>query len=879
MKIKGIFRVWAALILAVLLSSSGGTAAAQVIGAAGAGRGWSPAFAAATPAQVSALQGFLASPLGAQALALSPGLRAFGALDPQSPEHQAVLGAMPLPAAAAMTPATVAAAYAAAQAAVSDSLRTRAKDVLASVASGRMGMNELEGADRDLARVASGFSAYSPDLPAEYHQVASLASASRGARSMASARRLAREFLAAAPAAETPGPSVLAGAGTKKPLVALQPSRPAAARTAELGVDLSAMDASVRPQADFFDYVNGTWIKNFKIPADKSSYGVFDTLYDQSQEQIRTIIEEAAAAPKGSADNRRIAALYKSFMDEAAADAKGAKPVAADLKRIDSVKTKKGLPGLFAWAEARGIGTPVNVSVGQDSKNPDVYIASLDQSGLGLPDRDYYFNDDERTAKIRAKYLEYITNLLTLAGETDAPAKAAQVYALEKALAEKQWTQVELRDAVKGYNKVPLGKLRKMSPGVDWSGFLRQAKVRSEEKEILVGQPSYLTGFAQVLKEQPIEAWKNYMKVRALSSSANYLSKPFVDASFAYRSALTGATEMRPRWKRGVQLVDGSLGEAIGRVYVQKHFPESSKARMLELVENLRAAYAQRISAVSWMSDATKAKALEKLKKFTPKIGYPDKWIDYSKLRVRPDDLTGNARRVAGFEYKRMMDRLGKPVDRGEWGMTPQDINAYYNPVMNEIVFPAGILQAPFFNPAADDAVNYGAIGGIIGHEMSHGFDDQGAEYDASGRLENWWTDADRAAFKTRTAMLVKQFNEFEPIPGQHVNGELTLGENIADLGGLTIALQAYKLSLGGKEAPVINGFTGEQRVFLGWAQAWRGIERDEALSQQMATDPHSPNKTRVNGVMRNMPEFYKAFGLKPGDELYLAPNDRVQIW
>jgi putative endopeptidase len=879
MRNKAIFRSAFALALAVLLSSSGEIAVAQVVGAQGASRSWSPVFAAASPAQMTALQGFLASPLGAQALALSPGLEAVTHFDPRSAEHQAILGAMPLPAAAAMTPQAVAAAYSAARVAVTESLRARAAEVLKSVAEDGLAKKGLIGADRELSRVAARFSIFRPEVPAEAAQVADLAAAARLGRSMSSARRLAREFLASAPSESPAGAVLAAEAGARKPLVSLQPSHPVA-KTAELGVDLSAMDATVRPQNDFFRYVNGTWIKDFKIPADKSGYGVFDTLFDKSQEQIRTIIEEAAAAPNASPDNRRIASLYKSYMDEAGIEARGAAPVAQDLARIDAVKSKSGLPGLFAWAGEYGIGTPVGLGVGQDSKDPSKYIVSLGQSGLGLPDRDYYFEDAPAAANIRAKYVEYITKLLTLAGESEPARKAAEVYALEKALAEKQWTQVELRDAVKTYNKMKVSELDALAPGFAWKSYLRRSKVRPQEKTILVDEPSYLTGFAQILKDQPLDAWKSYMKVRMLTSAAGSLSKAFVDASFDYRGrVLNGMTENRPRWKRGVSAVDGSVGEAIGRVYVQKHFPESSKKRMLQLVENLRAAYAQRISAVTWMSDATKAKALEKLRKFTPKIGYPDKWIDYSKLRVKPDDLLGNMRRVAAFEHARAMAKLGKPVDRGEWGMTPQDINAYYNPVMNEIVFPAGILQAPFFNPEADDAVNYGAIGGIIGHEMSHGFDDQGAEYDGDGRLENWWTPADKAAFQARTAMLVKQFNAFEPIKGQHVNGELTLGENIADLGGLTIALQAYKLSLGGKEAPVINGFTGEQRVFLGWAQAWRGIYRDESLSQQMKTDPHAPNETRVNGVMRNMPEFYKAFGLKPGDELYLPENERVGIW
>ena len=876
MKIKGIFL---ALAVALLPLAPGGTAVAQIVGAQGA-RGWSPSFAAATPGAVSALQGFLSTPMGAQALTMSPGLQSIRQFDPQSAEHRAILGAMPLPAAAALTPQAVAGAYAAARAAVTDSLRARAKDVLASVAAEKLGKKDLLGADRDLSQAAARFSIFSPEVPAEAVQVAGLAAAARESRTMASARRLARQFLASASSEAAPPAVSGAEAGAKRPLVSLQPSHPAAAKTEELGVDLSAMDATVRPQNDFFRYVNGTWLRDFKIPADKSGYGVFDTLFDKSQEQIRTIIEEAAAAPDASPDNRRIAALYQSYMDEAGIEARGTAPIAKDLARIDALKSKRGLPGLFAWAAEYGIGTPVGLGVGQDSKNPNKNIVSLGQSGLGLPDRDYYFEDAPSAANIRAKYLEYVTKLLTLAGETEPARKAADAYALEKALAEKQWTQVELRDAVKTYNKKKVGELAALAPGFDWKAYLRLSKVRPQEKTILVDEPSYLTGFAQILKDQPLDAWKSYMKVRVLTSAAGSLTKAFVDASFDYRGrVLNGMTENRPRWKRGVGVVDGSLGEAIGRVYVQKHFPESSKKRMLQLVENLRAAYAQRISAVTWMSAETKAKALDKLRKFTPKIGYPDKWEDYSKLRLKPNDLVGNSRRVAAFEHARAMAKLGKPVDRGEWGMTPQDINAYYNPVMNEIVFPAGILQAPFFNPEADDAVNYGAIGGIIGHEMSHGFDDQGAEYDGDGKLQNWWTEADKKAFQARTAMLVKQFNAFEPIKGQHVNGELTLGENIADLGGLTIALQAYKLSLGGKEAPVINGFTGEQRVFLGWAQAWRGVYRDESLSQQMKTDPHSPNETRVNGVMRNMPEFYKAFGLKPGDELYLPENERVGIW
>ena len=700
------------------------------------------------------------------------------------------------------------------------------------------------------------------------------------------------------------GPSVPAANSVLKahgPAAALRrrsvPLRRAVARLAgkTLGIDLTAMDATVRPQDDFFRYVNGTWLKTFQMPADESRFGVFNKLRNDAEDAVKGIIEEAAAdAPRkgilaqarallkrfsgDGAQQRQIADLYKSYMNTELLEQRGLQPVAGDLAKIDAIQDKSDLAAAFAQAGAQGIGSPIGLYVGQDDKNNSAYITQLVQSGLGLPDRDFYFAPDRQ--EVRQKYLGFLTTLFTLAGESAPQDKAQAVYALEEALAKHHWTKVEMRDAEKSYNKFSIRELFALAKGFDWAGYLRAAGIRQEETEAIVATPSYFTGFAQVLAEQPLESWKLYMKARTLKAAAPYLSKVFVDASFDfYGRALSGQPEMRPRWKRGVGLVNGALGEAVGRIYVKKYFPRSSLKRMKNLVENLRTAYKQRVMGLAWMSEETKKKALEKLQKFLPKIGYPAKWEDYSKLDLRPDDLLGNVRRSNEFDYQRMVGKLGQPVDRGEWGMTPQTVNAYYNPVMNEIVFPAAILQAPFFDPKADDAVNYGAIGAVIGHEMSHGFDDQGAHYDGDGMLKNWWTKEDVAAFQARTAKLVKQYDAFEPLPGKHLNGQLTLGENIGDLGGLTVAYRAYQLSLGDKQAPVMAGFTGDQRFFLGFAQVWRSIYREAALLMQIATDPHSPPEFRVNGVTRNMPEFYKAFGVKPGDKLYLSDDERVSIW
>lgn len=649
----------------------------------------------------------------------------------------------------------------------------------------------------------------------------------------------------------------------------------------ELGIDLSAMDASARPQDDFYRYVNGSWLDKFKMPADKARFGVFDGLAEQSETAVKAIIDDLSATGRVlSDDEQKIAGLYKSFMDVDSIEARGLTPLAADFKEISDIQDKEALAGLFARSLSRGVDSPIAFQVNPDGKNTSSYIGSLSQSGLGLPDRDYYFNEDQGSAGIRAKYLAYIATLLKLSGEDQAEEKAQSVFALEKELAQRQWTRVELRDPIKAYNKIPIRDLGSMASGFDWEGYLRAAGVRPEEAEIIVSQPSYFSGLSQVIADQSLENWKLYMKVRTLDAAASFFPKAYADAAFDYHGrALNGQPEMRARWKRGVGLANSSIGDLIGRIYVEKYFPETSLLRMKELVENLRSAFQERISSLEWMSAATKTRALEKLAKFLPKIGYPDRWKDYSDLRVNEADLMGNLRRVAEFNHRIMVGKLGRPVDRGEWLMNAQTVNAYYNPLMNEIVFPAAILRFPFFDPNMDDAVIYGAIGAVIGHEMSHGFDDEGSQFDGDGNLKNWWTPEDEAAFKSRGEKLAHQYDAFEPLPGRHINGELTEGENIGDFGGLTIAYYAYQAAMKGVSAPVIGGFTGVQRFFMSWAQVWRSAIRDEALSRSLAIDPHSPAPYRVNGVVRNMPEFYKAFGLKEGDKLFLSDKDRVSIW
>jgi putative endopeptidase len=649
------------------------------------------------------------------------------------------------------------------------------------------------------------------------------------------------------------------------------------------GIATEYIDPAVRVQDDLFTHMNGKWLATTEIPADKSSWGSFAKVRDDIQPQLRTIIEGAANTPNKAAgsDAQRIGDFYASFMDEAKLEQLGAAPLKAELAKIAAVTDKKQLPALIAHLNKLGVSAPYGFGIHQDNKDSTKYVADLSQDGLGLPDRDYYLKaDDAKLADVLAKYELHVGKMLTLGGDPHGAVTAHGIVEFEKELARLQWTKVELRDPIKAYNKVDIAKLGTTAPGYDWNAYLDETGIASKAKYVIVSQPSYLKGMTALLEKTPLDTLKAYFHWQTLHAFAPYLSKNYVEENFGfYGTVLTGVTEQRPRWKRGVGLTEGALGEAVGKLYVEQHFPADRKARMEALVKNLMASYKSSIDKLDWMSPVTKKQAQAKLAKFTTKIGYPNKWRDYSKLEVSKDDLVGNVIRSHAFEYNKELNKLGKPIDREEWGMTPQTVNAYYNPEMNEIVFPAAILQAPFFDANADDAVNYGAIGGVIGHEISHGFDDQGAQYDGDGNLRDWWTKADHKNFAAKTKMLVKQYGEFSPLPGYQVNGELTLGENIADNSGVAIAYKAYKLSLGGKPAPVIDGLTGDQRFYMGFAQVWRMKMRDAALIQQVKTDPHSPGQFRANGTMRNQPGFYDAFGVKPGDKMYLPPKDRVIMW
>ncbi|MDN4038061.1 M13 family metallopeptidase [Massilia sp. YIM B02443] len=648
------------------------------------------------------------------------------------------------------------------------------------------------------------------------------------------------------------------------------------------GIDTQFIDTSVRPQDDFFTYLNGKWLKETEIPSDKASWGTFMKLRDDTTPQLRAIIEGAQKSRIGAGtEMRKIGDLYTSYMDEARRETLGVKPLSAELSKIRSLKNKAGLPQLAAHLSKIGVATPYGIYVGQDARESTRHVTYISQSGLGMPDRDYYLKmDDKRLAETRAAYEQHVARTLALAGEKNAAAQAKAIVDFETELAKVQWTKVENRDPVKRYNKMTVAELTRLAPGYDWNAALAAAGVGNKLDTIIVSQPSYFTGLNAVLARTELATLKSYFEWQLLREYSPYLSKAFVDQNFAfYGTALTGVTEQQPTWKKGVATVEGALGEPLGKLYVAEHFPAERKARMEELVKNLIVAYGQSIDNLEWMSPETKKEARAKLAKFTPKIGYPDKWRDYSKLDIKADDLVGNVMRSSTFEYNRNINKLGKPIDHTEWGMTPQTVNAYYRSSMNEIVFPAAILQPPFFDMRADDAVNYGAIGAVIGHEIGHGFDDKGSQSDGDGNLRDWWTAEDRAAFKQRTDKLVKQFNGFSPLPGYHVNGELTLGENIGDNAGLSIGYKAYKLSLKGQPAPVIDGLTGDQRFFMGFAQVWRSKMREAQQINQVKTDPHSPGQFRANGTLANMPEFYEAFGVKPGDKMYLAPEDRVIVW
>ncbi len=652
--------------------------------------------------------------------------------------------------------------------------------------------------------------------------------------------------------------------------------------TAAVAVATAAVVKPVRAQDDIYRYINGPWLAANEIPADRSTWGAFAQLRDEAVAQLGVVIEEAqAAGAKGTADQRKIVALYQSFMDEGRLETLGSKPIARQLKAIDAIRSKKELPAVIAQFNEVSIATPYRVGIGQDPKDPSRYIPTLYQGGLGLPDRDYYLKDDDAKLKdTRTRYAAHIARMFTLAGVPDAEASAAKVVELETALARVQWTRVENRDPVKTYNKKSIAQLDALTPGYAWKPWLASARIAGKTDAVVVAQPSYLEGFAKTVDTMPLDTWKAYFKYHVIASCAPFLSKSFAEENFAFQGGVLAGTPVElPRWKRAVDVTEASMGQGLGKLYVAKYFPPENKTRMEEMVRNILSAYKQSIDDLDWMSPATKKEAQAKLAKFDPKIAYPSKWRDYTALSIKSDDLLGNVMRARRFEYNRNNAKLGKPIDRTEWGMTPQTVNAYYNRGRNEIVFPAAILQPPFFDAKADDATNYGGIGAVIGHEISHGFDDSGSQSDGDGRLRDWWTAEDRARFNAKTRALVAQYDAFEPVPGYRVNGALTLGENIGDNSGIAIAYKAYKLSLAGRPAPTIDGKTGDQRFYIGYTTVWRSKTREPALIRQLTSDPHSPGEYRVNGTLRNQAPFYSAFDVKPGDPMYLAPEQRVTIW
>ncbi|MGH3939451.1 MAG: M13 family metallopeptidase [Pseudonocardiaceae bacterium] len=640
------------------------------------------------------------------------------------------------------------------------------------------------------------------------------------------------------------------------------------------GLLQSSYDHGVRAQDDLFRFANGEWLQGTEIPADRSGYGAFDILADQSEVNLRVIVEESTArngAP-GSQD-QQIGDFYTSFMDTARLEQLGATPLAAPLARVDELTGPAELIRYFGET-ASTFSSPIGLSVSQDAKNASAYVPIIEQSGLTLPDRDYYLTSDPEFTAIREKFRTYTTQLLGLAGVPDPDGAADRVLALENRLAQAQWTAAQRRDVTATYNKYPVAD----APGLDWTAYLDAAGVRTPD--FIVSEPSFFTALSAAATTVPLDDWKSYLKFRLIDDFAPLLSDEFVTMHFDFHGrTLSGQEEMRARWKRAVRATSGAMGDLLGERYVQKHFPPEAEHRMDELVSKLIDGFRSSIDGLDWMSEETKAEAREKLSKMAVKIGYPNKWKDYFGLTIRADDLVGNMLRSTRLEYQRQLDKLGKPVDRDEWLLTPQTVNAYYNPSLNEIVFPAAILQPPFFDATAEDAINYGAIGGVIGHEISHAFDDQGRKFDGTGNLRDWWTPEDVARFTQRTAALTQQYSAYQALPDLYVNGELTLGENIADLSGVTVALRSYRLSLGDRPSPVLDGFTGEQRFFLGWAQVWRAKVRDEKVRSRLLQDPHSPVEFRVNGVVSNLPEYYAAFDVKESDALFRPPDQRVRIW
>ena len=649
------------------------------------------------------------------------------------------------------------------------------------------------------------------------------------------------------------------------------------------GLDLTHVDKSVRAQDDLFRFMNGKWLAESKIPDDRASDGAFYQLYEEAEKQVKEIILQQAASKAETGSNaQKIGDLYSSFMDEQRAESLGILPIKADLEKVKSVKSKSDFIKLLGELERGGLGGLFYAFVSTDHKDSTQNIIYLGQSGLSLPDEAYYREDEYQ--EIRQAFLLHMEKMFSLAAVEDGGLKAKQVLELESQIALSHWDQVKDRDATLTYNKKSFAELTSICPQFDWQEWITASQTPPNVlAQVVVRQPSYFEGLSKLLGSFELEKWQAWLTWQIISASAPYLNKALVDENFNfYGTTLSGIPQLKQRWKRGVGLVEAALGEAVGQIYVERHFGKQAKQRMQQLVANLIQAYREDIAALTWMGPETKAKAFIKLDKFIPKIGYPDKWRDYSKLEIRSDDLIGNLARIARFAAEYEYAKIGKPVDKSEWYMTPQTVNAYYNPGMNEIVFPAAILQPPFFDVLADDdAANYGGIGAVIGHEIGHGFDDQGSKYDGDGNLENWWTDEDRIEFEKRTSELIKQYDQLSPAdaPDVKVNGELTIGENIGDLGGLTIAYKAYQIFLAGKTAPVIDGFTAEQRFFMGWAQSWRGKYRPEEVRRRVATDPHSPDEFRCNQVVSNLDEFYQAFDISESDKHYLPPQVRVRIW
>jgi len=661
-----------------------------------------------------------------------------------------------------------------------------------------------------------------------------------------------------------------------------QPAAPATTPVAlGSGIDMSGFDTSVRPQDDFFDYANGKWVAETPLPADRARWGSFDMLRENAQKDVRALVEKVSAAETvepGSAA-QKIRDFYNAYMDSEAPNSLGVEAIRGELDQISAVQSYDDLFRLFSTLGVYGVNSPIGGGIFSDLKDPDTNVVYLVEAGTTLPDRDYYLKDDEQFVKGRELYRAYVARLFELAGVDGGADKAESLFALEHALAAAQWPKEDNRDPNKTYNPHTPEQLAELAPNINWQVTMEAAQIPARDLYI-VQQPSFFTAASDIIADTPLETWKDYLAFQTMNAFAPILGDDFFAAWFTfYQAGLQGIEEPEPKWKRAVTAINGSMGELLGQLYVDKHYREESRARMETMITNLVEAYRQSILALDWMSDETKQQALLKLSKFNPKIGYPENWRDYSSMEIVAGDLVANVKSAAEFEYQRDLDKLDKPVDKTEWFMTPQTVNAYYNPAWNEIVFPAAILQPPFFNVLADDAVNYGGIGAVIGHEIGHGFDDQGRKFDGDGNLRDWWTEEDNARFEERKNRLAAQYNGYEVIDGLTINGEFTSGENIGDLGGLGIAYKAYRLSLEGQEAPVIDGLTGDQRFFLGWAQVWRGKARDEEAKRLLTVDPHSPAKFRANGAAVNVDAFYAAFDVKEGDGMYLPPEERVKIW